>query len=740
MAPQPNSSSDSTKTPPLDPGAAAILGDPAARAAIQANNDRVAQDPVWSTIANQQQSQSPASNSQPGQNSSRPQASDLPAYNPNSPGLVPAAPQPAHTYHGYDPSDGSRVEINVPAEQPHYASDPYPATKTQLADGADGKPRYAVLNRAGEYLYTIDGQGNRVSSGSDGDDRSDGNSTALLGAGAGAALGTGALEAGAGLTAAELATMAIEGGEIGAAVGTVGGGGVGAVPGAVIGAGAAVVVGLGLTALHFYLTRNDDKPRSESDDRLDPNSLPDTPSPNTRPGATTTVTPGPNALNQGNPGTAPTTIPGPANDPNTNHQRQLFPSTKPGQAWVPVEGTYWDGNTLRWGQGNPEGKQPGSFAAKGDGRISLRSELIRLLSWKFEDLDEEYRPPVLLAMGVVEVAKIYRNMFYKGIEGLASGLEEQNPNLDIDIGKLTSSDKDVRNAQLRDLSDLGLPTAPLQAAIDAWWKAKAPVDRAKELLGEAGAVAMLKSDGWTVNTRPSGAYTHDLVAVKNGQIMVIESKGGDPGKPRPGTAMVPDGPDSDTTIRAQQMTDPYLWGKLKEDAANDPAFMQWLVDNGVWDAVQNEDPARVGYRLIKTDTDGNIIIYGSNQEPANGWTPGDTVIGKTTGQEPGHGPTIHGVAQPLTQPAPYTDNSLGGLLGQATTWFGELVQGRLHDVSALAQLHIPVPEIPELQQGFWNRRRPADQSMVVTIAPRPASAQGAPWDEWLKCLTHGAHL
>ncbi|PPJ18826.1 hypothetical protein C5E41_32075, partial [Nocardia nova] len=82
------------------------------------------------------------------------------------------------------------------------------------------------------------------------------------------------------------------------------------------------------------------------------------------------------------------------------------------------------------------------------------------------------------------------------------------------------------------------------------------------------------------------------------------------------------------------MTDPYLWAKLKEDADDDPAFRDWLDKHGAWDAVENEDPARVGYRLIKTDTDGNIIVYGSTQEPVNGGVPDNTVIGKTTGNKP----------------------------------------------------------------------------------------------------------
>ncbi|PPJ18825.1 hypothetical protein C5E45_34295 [Nocardia nova] len=186
---------------------------------------------------------------------------------------------------------------------------------------------------------------------------------------------------------------------------------------------------------------------------------------------------------------------------------------------MPVLGTYWDGNSLRWAEGNPAGKQPGSFAPKGDGTISLQAHLFKLLTWNFDDIDEQYRPPVLAALAVANGAELHRKMFYGGIEIIANGLGA-------DITKLTNSDTKKRDAELDKLKERGLPTGPLADAVKAWWKAKAPEDRARELLGEAGAIAMLKSDGWTVNPRPKGNYSHDIVAVEDGQVMVVEAKGG----------------------------------------------------------------------------------------------------------------------------------------------------------------------------------------------------------------------
>ncbi|MGQ4614552.1 hypothetical protein [Nocardia sp. R7R-8] len=116
-----------------------------------------------------------------------------------------------------------------------------------------------------------------------------------------------------------------------------------------------------------------------------------------------------------------------------------------------------------------------------------------------------------------------------------------------------------------------------------------------------------------VSTLPHGASKggnkHDIVAFKDGTLMIVEAKGGNPGDPKVGGALIPDG-----AYRAQQMTDPYLWHKLEQDAAKDPAFTQWLIDRGMWEAMRKEDPTKIGYRLIRTDTTGKIDIYGSSQE------------------------------------------------------------------------------------------------------------------------------
>ncbi|MEV0359473.1 hypothetical protein AB0H71_25805 [Nocardia sp. NPDC050697] len=181
-------------------------------------------------------------------------------------------------------------------------------------------------------------------------------------------------------------------------------------------------------------------------------------------------------------------------------------------------------------------------------------------------------------------------------------------------------------------------------------------------------------------------------------------------------------------MRAQQMTDPYLWAKLKQDAANDPEFKQWLIDNNAWDAVEKEDSARVGYRLAKTDTDGNIVFYGSTQEPANGWDADDTIIGKTTGNAPdtpeaerNPGPTVFGIAQPITT---------GGPLA----WAEDLARNGMSAPPALAWL-APLPFQPPANPAARRRGRD-NRSLTITITPRAVPIDVVSQAEALRCLTY----
>ncbi|GAB4588859.1 hypothetical protein [Nocardia sp. IFM 10818] len=667
---------------------------------------------------NQQQQPTPAE-------SPNPLGADVPTYNPTAPGLVPAAPAPERTLTGIDPSDNSRVQITIPQQQQTLGSDPYPASKTRLPDGPNGEPRYAILNGAREYLYTVDGNGDKIGS----------PDQELLTADLAGDLATQAEVGLAALALTALTRGALVGGATGAA-----GGGVGAAPGAAIGAAVNLAAVLATVALYeqSQKDRDEDESPPDRDERIDPNSLPDTGDPNAivipPSGVATQRTPP--ATTQ-NPSSDPnsTTLPGtsnPANDPNTVHQRILFPSAKPGQPGVPVEGTYWVGNSLVWAPGNPAGKKPGTYAKNPSTKTDLNLEavLYKLLESGLDDIDEEeHRPPIMAALAVLQGTLLYRQIYHSAIVALGSSYGA-------DITKLTSSNPAIKRTELERLADLGAPEVLLNDAIKAWWGAKAPVDRAKELLGEAGAIAMLRTDGWTVNPRPKGNYTHDIVAVKNGEVMVIEAKGGDPGPPRPGQATVSAGPGSDTDILAQQMTDPYLWHKLKEDAENDPAFKQWLVDQGVWTAIENEDPSTVGYRLIKVDTNGNIIVYGSQQNPVGEGIPAETVIGQTTGN--GSGPTLRGIAQPIpqTDPIALMVNSPDGLLGQGGSWLGDLIQTGLHDITAIAQLAVPIPTVPALQPGLWPVLKPANESLTVNVMQQTPPAQPISDAERLNYMTY----
>lgn len=142
-------------------------------------------------------------------------------------------------------------------------NDPHPAGKARLDDGPDGQPRYAVLNSAGQYLFTVDRDGNKISSGTE--KTNSGHSGGLVEAGTGTALTGGAakglqageegLQAGeeAGLAAALLAA-AETGGEEGALVGAAADG-VGAIPGAAVGAAINVLAVVATTELYNHSQR-----------------------------------------------------------------------------------------------------------------------------------------------------------------------------------------------------------------------------------------------------------------------------------------------------------------------------------------------------------------------------------------------------------------------------------------------------------------------------------------------------
>ncbi|GAB4588208.1 hypothetical protein [Nocardia sp. IFM 10818] len=462
--------------------------------------------------------------------------------------------------------------------------------------------------------------------------------------------------------------------------------------------------------------------------------------------------PNPNAVD---PTTAAPALP--SDDPSTVHQRVSFPSTRPGQPNVPIEGYYWDngvlkkespvpgaewsnngtGDTLHWKDPDltPEGYKPGDFVLR-DGKIVLQGRLFKLMSWSFDDIPDQYRPSIMAAMAALNGAKLYSQFQYGLLETMANILGA-------DLDKLTGSKKD-RQTELLRIRDRGLPFELLDAAVQSWWSAESATDRASELLGHTGAIAVLESDGWNVKVRPAGNNKHDILAIKDGQMIVIEAKGGKPGSAGVGKAWVPTWPGSTEQILATQMTDPYLWGKLYQDGLNDPEFKQWLEGHGMWDAILNRDATTVGYRLIRTDTDGNIVVYGSTQQEANGGVPPGTDIGKTTGTKPGTppnpGPTLHGIAQPLAfepQPtAPTSTSPLDDLLGPAGAWLADLLQGRKHDTSAIAQLAVSVPAVPVLQPGSWPRRAPANQSLTVTITPKEKEDHDISPAELLKGQTY----
>ncbi|MEV6070660.1 hypothetical protein AB0L82_29305 [Nocardia sp. NPDC052001] len=658
----------------------------------------------------------------------RPSEKDIPAYNPNTVGLVPPAAQPAHTLHSYDPSTGAQADVTIPAQKPAAASDPYAASKVRLAD-VNGQPRYAVLNAAGEYLFTIDANGNRVTPANQ---PNSADSTKGLGVGAGAALATGATQLGtaeaAGLTGAELGAMVLEGAELGGAIGAVGGEGVGAAPGAVIGAAASLVVGLGLMAGYWYENHNRTKPTPTPDERVDPNSLPDTTYPTPNGG----LQPQQNVAPPVDPSVRPT----PSDDPDTVQTRILFPSAVPGQPGVPVEGMAWQGNQLVWPKGNPAGMRPG-FAADPNrpNKISLSADLFLLKTWsgKLEDVDEKYRPKLAALIASIAAAQGVRDALLAGIVTLAG-----TPGVDADINELTNGTARL-NAELKRLRDRGQGAAAdlLNKAVGAWWKAVAPVDDAKELLGHAGAIAVLETDGWEVNTRTKGGNKHDLVAFKNGQLMIVETKGGIPGKPRVGNASIPDG--AGGNYLGEQMTDPYLWYKLKQDAANDPEFKQWLIDRGMLEAVEAEDASKIGYRLIKTDTNGKIQIYGSTQEKAADSTVSDSDINKTTGTPPGTpegegngGPTLHGVALPM--PVAF-DAPAVGTVGPWITDVSRTLSATLKSLSALIPPISPIPA-PQVRASGAEPAPAANLALHISY-PAQSYADRA---ETGKVLGYGARI
>ncbi|MFI9508412.1 hypothetical protein [Nocardia sp. NPDC052566] len=656
---------------------------------------------------------------------------DVPTYNPSAPGLLPAAPEPAHTLTGYDPSTGTRTEIYIPEQKQAPASTPYPASKARL-DDVNGQPRYAVLNAAGEFLFVVDGRGNQIGSGSNGLTQGNGpggvtlpTGTGNQAGGPGAVLHPGIVEpiqpnvnmlattVGVGVGSTVMAGVLV-GAEGGAVAGPVG-----ALAGATLG----LLAGLTVVAADQLI---DNLRAGESEDTpaqsVDLDSLPTFGDPNaivtpvfprnqpTQPSTTQTPANDPNS----------TTRPGssnPADDPNTSHQRITFPSTVPGQPDVPIEGTYWSApGVLRNGRDNPRGQQPGSFPPKGDSEISLKAKLFKLYTWTLADIDEQYRPPVLAIMGFLAAAQAYQGQLKDGIQELVDPYG-------VKVADLTTSSERLKAAMAR-LGRAGAPVALIEAAVNAWQATRYPVDKAKERLGLAGAVALLKSDDWDVNVRPGGDSKHDIVAFKDGQLMVVESKGGDPGPAKAGDALVPDGHGGE--YRAQQMTDPYLWHKLKQDAETDPEFEKWLIDRGMWDAVQNEDPTNIGYRLLRTDTNGKIDGYGSTQEKLNDNVPDDVEIGRTTGNRPGidpadrnPGPTLRGIALPIGQDG----NPIDNLLGQAGTWLNGLVHNGLRDAAAVPQLTVTVPPLFALPQRLWPQNASNDRSLTVTISTPAMSAQ-----------------
>lgn len=629
-------------------------------------------------------------------------------------------------------SDGTSIDVNYGSDgNPLLAKgEGSPAAKLALPDD-NGSSRWAVLNTRGEYLYTIDGAGRKVIvDGTDLTTLSPEITQADLGGSNTnfALLGT-ALLANVGRGAATGGTVGTAGSPLGSAVG----------------AGLGVVVGLGLT---WYMYERGDfsrepwpwaDPGSEAD-VIDPNSIPVIPplKPAPMPGEVDVppvddgVTADPSVGPEGPVDAAPLesdappvtrpTRPTPADDPNTTHQPILFPSAVDGQPGVPVEGTYWQGNNLVWAEGNPSGGVPGRYAGNPNTKtdLNLKAFLYKLLDSNLDDIDEEHRPPFMAALAVVHGALLYQQTFRNALETLAVPYGA-------DVDKLTGR-RDERETELQALKNRRAPVDLFEQAIEAWSKAETPVNRAKELLGEAGAIAMLRSDGWKVNPRPKGGYTHDIVAVKNGQVMVIEAKGGNPGPPRIGNAEVFAGPDSNANIRATQMTDPYLWHKLKEDAAKDPEFKQWLVDHGAWTAIENEDASKVGYRLVKVDTNGKISVYGSRQIPKGDGIPADTVIGQTTGQ--GGGPTLRGVAEPLGQVSSIVPEwgPRDGLLSATGSWIEGLIQSAMSTVIPMSQL-VPVPFLPVSPP-------PRAEALTVNIVQH-ADLKGPSSDtEWLNCLTY----
>lgn len=662
----------------------------------------------------------------------RASVSDFEAYNPNTVGLLPPTPQPARTLQGYDPSTDTRFELALPAEKPTAtvgADDSRPATKARLED-VDGEPRYAVLNGANKYLYTVDGAGHQVTPGA-----SNGSLDVSIGGGITQPTGN---QAALSLLTVGTGTILARSAAQGAAVGTLAGPG-----GAALGATVNVLAALAtIYAYEKFVNNPDDEKEPEPPARVDPGLLPDYVDPtkiNTTPGIVDSgpaeVVPGDalgvdTSVAPRSPSITQPAYPSPAEDPNTVSNQILFPSAKPGQPDVPVEGTYWSGNLLMWAPGNPAGKKPG-FAENPntDSDLNLKAALYSLIKSGLDDIDEEHRPPIMAAMAAVLGTQLYRETFRTIIIGLAGPYNG-------DIGKLTGVNANARDQELGRLLNLGAPVGLLSNAIKDWWAARSPVDSAKELLGEAGAIAMLKTDGWTVNPRPKGSYTHDIVAVKDGQVMVIEAKGGDPGKPRAGEANVPAGLDSDTVIRAQQMTDPYLWAKLKEDAAADPEFKQWLMDQGVWTAIENEDPSKVGYRLIKTDTEGKIEVYGSDQLPVGEGIPSDTNIGQTTGN--GAGPTLRGIAQQILQVGTIESGGSfsSGLFGEIGSWIGGLVPARQNDISTVAQLTIPMLSLPILLPEFFRSRKSVNESLTINVVRQVPSTESSSRAEHLSYLTY----
>lgn len=622
--------------------------------------------------------------------------------------------------------------------------DPFPAYKTRIGDGLDGKPCYAILNGAGQYLFTVDAHGNRIEPlpGATGNTAGNGSTTTGLMIGAlPAATEAGAEAATAAGTAAGLAADVEAGGILGSTLGPVGTA-AGLAVGALAWAGAAY---LGYQAAFpdtKHPTTGNHQSGNDTGPLLDPGQLPNYPGPQapnnsaqTTTATTTTTDPGVTQSTQSTQG-------GATNDPNTVHDPIGFKSWKPGQKNVPVQGTYWEGGNLKWAPGNPYGKKPHDYARNPDKKSvdpDLYAVLHKLGIWNLKDIPAEHLPAVLDALVAYEAAGRDKQARKDWIWFLAQ-IFGANPN------ELIASSARLR-AEIGKLNGRGLPAGfNVKMLTDAVtnWRAAGQAERdAGENLGEVSAIAILEGQGWTVNRRDKGSGNHDVVAVKNGFLLVVEAKGGKSGFTLT-NSNVPTSAGSTQNIYSTQMTDPYFWGKLKEDADNDPAFEGWLKEHGVWQTVVDEDAANAAYRLAATNPQGQTTIYGADQKRRTGAViPPDVTTGKTTGTRPPAGqklgPTL-GVTLPPAQPtafvAPSNPTPLDAILTRASNWIDDLFRGRPRGIAAISQLAAPIAPVPALQPGLWPRRKTADQSLTVTITQRKPARQSMIDAERLKCLTY----